>query len=254
MVNLKNILFISLALMIFLNLGSCFEIDDHDITIVLFEDGGAKVTEIFRVSLNESEKQIFDKISLLKESTLEDWKELSENIHTYVLGTNVSIKSISAEALSGGQFGYRITILYQMDKLCEITSGKGRIITYTLNGEKFYFYNSYLKKMIIPKNTRIIIYFGELKNYKINSISPNPYQQFKDQLFWVGPASLTNFYLEFSVEKSISQTWKLENIVDYFLSHPLYLITLGIIVVLVITYRKRIVEVIIESFKSEEES
>ena len=237
--------------MLLLNTGLAKNLLNHDIIIDVSKQGTALVTERFVFGLEGDEIKQFDDISATRTNNLNAWHNFDSQVNKYVLGNSSALK-ISTTKISQGQFGYEIKLEYSVKNFAKKTETKGRYETYEINESSFLLYKN--KIFSLPKNTDLTISLDSSVDSKnILELTPTPWTIINKQSFkWVSGTYTDIFYIKYKVETGISEGLTAKSLLDFFIKKPVYGVSLLIILILTITYRKQISELISESFTGEE--
>ncbi len=224
---------------------------NHDIIIDVSKKGAASVTERFVFGLEGDEIKQFEDISATRTNDLNSWHEFDTRINKYVVGNSSAVK-ISTTKISQGQFGYEIKLEYTVSEFAKEVKTQGRYEIYEINSSSFLLYHNGI--FSLPKNTDLTISLDPSVTPKdILEITPTPWTTINKQSFkWISGTYTNIFVIRYQIETSISEGLTLSNILNFFIKKPEYGVSLLVIILLTITYRRQISELISESFTGEE--
>lgn len=248
---LKKFYIIFILTILLLNTGLAKSLLNHDIIIDVSKQGTATVTERFVFGLEGDEIKQFNDISITRTNNIEAWHNFDNEVNKYVLG-NSSIPKISTTKISQGQFGYEIKLEYTVKNFAKKIKTEGRYEIYEIKADSFLLYNNSI--FSLPKNTDLIISLDSSLDPKdILEIMPTPWTTINKQSFkWISGTYTNIFYIKYKIETGISEGLTTKSLINFFIKKPVYGASLLIILLLAITYRKQISELISESFTGEE--
>ncbi|RLG21636.1 hypothetical protein DRN74_01905 [Candidatus Micrarchaeota archaeon] len=266
---MKRVIALFLLFMVLLGPAYAKELIGHNVEIILEENGDAIVTEEYKVDIqNTSEFEQLHNLSIIAKNDLNLWKSFLNDIDFYVKG---NIEDVSVSTETDPQFGTDIVIQYKVKNLAKISEERPRAVIRVLRGEDFLYYHNETKRFVIPRKNTLEIKISPSKRLEIIGVNPRPDSEIVEGAkvvkgvltggrlvyIWNKPLLADTFEFKFSVEKTISETFDLQRLatglVAFLIEKPIYSITLLILLVLVIIYRKQIASLVIESFAGEEE-
>lgn len=229
------------------------ELLKHEIIVNLDAIGGTKVTERFVLSLDKNAYIVFEDLSKSPQAGVETWNTFLDEIDICVLGERSPV-TISTSRIGQGQFGNEVKFEYTISDFATFLGGRGRYVRYSIDGNKFKFYDNVSGIFSIPAKTDLWIKLDpNLAGSKITNAVPEPYQKEDKTARWVGPSTTGTFLINYETEKGIGESFDINRIINLLIETPVYTITILIIIALIIIYRKQIIGLVSESFAGEEE-
>lgn len=255
---MKKFFLLILGLLLIFSTGLSVRINEHEIKIVVHEDGSAYVEEEYVIRLNTSEMielnntihsqfspKDFEKFGITKTIVL---KTTNENVIPSLTKSNIAF----------------ITLQYTVPKITTVVENKGRKEVLAITEEAFSLYDN--NKMVLPydppTDLRILV---PLKLATSSEITPPPYSittvEVDDEKYkeyeWnhKRPFQAEKFRVSFEKEVTLGSRLSinvlLQEIGETFSANPVYLIASVIIIIVIIWYRKGIVKLVSEAFVGE---
>ena len=241
------------------------EIERANIDISISQYGSADVKEEFTLKVNEETAELFERLIEQKDSTIDSWKVLVPDLEQHVKSIKEPSISAKKQRLSTDTVEYKLGMEYKSPVFAELKTSEGRIEVWEVQNHMLEFYDISSKKFIVPEKNFISMGIEDTRKDPAElasdfflitpkGIANGPYTQESDKvLFFInGPVLAENFNMQFKVEKPISKTFGMQNLIDFFMSNPIYLVVLVILIVLTIIFRKQIFALLQDTFIVEE--
>ncbi len=229
----------------------------HDVTVLIPYSGDIRITEVYQVKLNSTEKTTWENI--LSNATVNDLISLGTGP-----SFTVPIKDYHVSYVMGSGGFAQITLQYTTDSLLHKVEDKGTSEVLELVGADTVFQKDGKFELPLRPATQLTIQFP--RGYKLADIpQPNPTEQrviaqlpgYLGEFYeytWRGPLSSEGFKLVFERDKPIQTQFSLQGLIEdlkYRFGNPLYAAAAVIVIVLAFWYRKQIIELLKEAFAEE---
>jgi len=250
----------ALSVLLLMASGFSIELAGHKVIVTVNNDGSADVIETYTLQLAYEEYLEFERIATSTSTDLQSWQTFFSDIDNTILG-NVTSLTTSASTAGAGNFGNGVILDYSVSNFASREDKIGRDIIYEIDGPSFSFYNLTINKFILPWKTELQIKFAPaIKKTNILEVTPEPVQSAmvdgQYTLFWYGMRIDNTFNVKYKMEENVGEFdigTMLNSAYLFFSENPTYALAVLVILVLVIVYRKPIIELISESFGGEEE-
>lgn len=248
---------IPLILLLLLSLGYGVKLYSHEINIKITENNEGEVTETFRIGLdpdryinefNNTEENIFKNLAAKKGDETEEWTKFHSRIKPTLNKTmNMEISTSKVQKV------HKVILNYKAPEVIKLGSKEGRVENYLV---KFKSFDFYVKNtgLVIPDNTNLWINLPDNLKEENVKVSPDPVSSFSGYEFrW--NTGTWNIKVEYSKVEPIS-SWSLEgtfeSFQETFIGNPAYGISLLVLIILTVIYRKHIKNLFSEGMVIEE--